>query len=125
MLKKNLPMYYFGLFAAYLVYYNWNELPVAGLFLTGFAGVIFQIVRPNAQLYKFLFGLAVLFTLSYAGAIIRIMIETGDLTPFSPRANKLFFQNCLTAVLNGVAVFLWYWYGIKKDKTGAVAVLKG
>lgn len=109
-------MYYFGLFAAYLVYFNRDETPVAALFMAGVAGVIVQIIRPNANLYKFLFGLAVLFTLFYAGALLRVMIETGKFAPFSPGGNQLFLRSWLTALLNVLAVSLWYRYGIKKDK---------
>lgn len=120
--KQHLSPLYFGLFAAYLAVFNWDDSPlVSSLFLAGALATFVQLVRPNVFLNKPLFILAALFCLSYAGAIVRVMIETGDIMPFSPRGNQVFLWNCTVAVLNFFMLFFWFKNGLHAGKTREVS----
>lgn len=124
--KQHLSPLYFGLFAAYLAVFNWEDNPlVSSLFLVGALATLVQLVRPNVFLHKALFVFAALFCLSYAGAIVRVMIETGDIMPFSPRGNQIFLWNCTVAVLNFFMVFLWFKNGFHSGKTRDVSLVGG
>lgn len=118
MTKQLLPLLYFGLFAAYLAVFNWNDNPLVSLiFLAGSMAVFVQIVRPRAILFRSLFALALLFSLFYAGVIIRVMLETGSIMPFSPKGNAVFTRNLTIAALNFVVVFFWFKNGFYSGKT--------
>jgi len=117
MTKQLLPLLYFGLFAAYLAVFNWNDNPLVSLlFLTGSVTGFVQIVRPRAILFRSLFALALLFSLFYAGVIIRVMLETGSIMPFSPKGNAVFTGNLIMAALNFVMVFFWFKNGLRSGR---------
>ena len=121
MTKQHLPLFYFGLFAAYLTVFNWGT-PISWVFFAGAALAGIQLVRPRQTWAKPLFGLAVLFSLGYASSLIRVVADTQSLTPFlTSKGNATFAWNCVVALLNFGLVFFWFKNGLHSDKTQSPA----
>jgi len=121
MTRQNFPLFYFGLFAAYLTVFNWGT-PISWVFFAGAALTVIQLVRPRRTWAKSLFGLAVLFSLGYASSLIRVVADTQSLTPFlTSEANATFAWNCLVALTNFILVFFWFKNDLQSDKTQGLA----
>lgn len=109
MTKQHLPLLYFGLFAAYLTVFNWGNSLIQWYFLTGAALAALQIVHPRQAWVKPLLGLAILFSLGYAGSLFRTMFDAGSVAPFlTSESNRMFTWNCAVALLNFCMVLFWF-----------------
>ncbi len=121
MTKQHLPLFYFGLFAAYLTVFNWGT-PISWVFFAGAALAVIQLARPRRTWVKPLFGLAVLFSLGYASSLIRVVADTQSLTPFlTSESNATFAWNCLVALINFGLVFFWFKNGLPSGKTQSLS----
>jgi hypothetical protein len=68
-------------------------------------------------LFKPLFALAVLFSLGYAGSLVRTIFEAGSITPFlTPAANAKIAWYGAIALLNFCMLLFWFKNGFHLQK---------
>ncbi|MCC7504424.1 MAG: hypothetical protein IT259_03940 [Saprospiraceae bacterium] len=100
------PLVYFGFFAAWLAGFSHNDPFKAGLFMLSAALFAWQILRPSVKLGYLVWGLALVFSITYAASLIRIL--TDNFRPFNhPETQILFGLNIALAIANLVFIVFW------------------
>ena len=116
MTKSRLPQLYFGFFAAYMAGISHLNLPASVLIMVVVALFGWQLMRPSTVLGYLHLIISIVFSLFYAGSIVRILLDNFE--PFLRLESQIGFALNIVFAISNLA-FAVYW--LKQISTGGVS----